>query len=624
MLKRILIIFLFFVANLTFAQTFTASQKIPDKVTSGSSFLVATTVNKGPSVNIMIYSQSIPKGFSATEIDCKGGDFKFEKNEVKIIWIAPPAEKVFTFRYQINVPSDSSGERIFNSKISYTVSNTKGDIFVFPSKKIILNDEGQQTIGQIKENQQTPVVTKSNQQTLAQIKETQQAKDNQQTAAQTKENQQAPVVTKYNQQTSPQIKESQQTPTPVYNQAPIQTKENQQAPAQIKENQQTQVQTKAQKDSVETLKNSARKKAVDTKNLTDIEGRKLGNGDEKKLIDSDNGRLSDIENRRFIDSLKLIAYEAETRSLRARLNMLPEKTNVDAAVLASDKEWSSIAASLAETAALHSKLNMEPEKTEILTRETGFFSDSITKSGTRAENNAALELLKTKLETGQNVIRKLKEELDNTTVSQINVLNAINAKNTSSAIRTDTLLSQLNLQSDFNETEINRLKAELEKAKIVAANTLRIINLRNSAANAEASSILSQLKTKSDSGQVEINKLRAELGKIKVSESNTSNAISSTDGSVRTSQTDYFIDEFGKPVGSGFYIILGTFGYKENADKYRASIRLITHLNTKIIQNQFTKVYNIYCTKATSRAQADAERMKYKSEYQDVWILKLE
>ncbi len=297
--------------------------------------------------------------------------------------------------------------------------------------------------------------------------------------------------------------------------------------------------------------------------------------------------------KKFADSLKLANYIAETESLRAFLNREEEK------------------AAMKESAAYAKQ-------------ETESSSDYIKHSATRAENEATLAELKAKLDSGQLGINRLKAELENTTLSQKNVLIAISTKNNSSVAKTDLLLAQLKMKSEFNQAETKRLKIELAKANENAASTLRIINLKNSAANAQAALMLSDLKTNLDSGQLEITKLRSDLDKIKVIGSNTSNAISSTDGLVRTSESDYFLGENDKPISNGFYVIIGTFSRKENADRFRATNTLEGRPNSKIIQNQFTKVYNIYEFKSNNRAEAEAARLKCKAVFQDAWILKLE
>ena len=119
----------------------------------------------------------------------------------------------------------------------------------------------------------------------------------------------------------------------------------------------------------------------------------------------------------------------------------------------------------------------------------------------------------------------------------------------------------------------------------------------------------------------ETNGFKEAIEKINSSTANTSKV----KGGVKyIYASDYLYVGSGKPLGIGFYLVTGTFCYPENADKSRATSVQRGHLNTKIIQNKLTKIYYIYVLKTNNRADIDAERAKFKTEYQDAWILKLE
>lgn len=333
MLKHISFVFLFFILRGLFAQTLTATQNIPENVTIGSSFIITTTINRGQINDFIEFCQPLPKGFTATEIDSKGGDFVFDKNEVKIIWRTPPPEDIYTFSFLITVPKDvSDSQKGGDGKVIYITSNNELKVFLFQIKKI-------------------------------------------------------------------------------------------------------------------------------------------------KLI--------------------------SPKTLKKKTKSVP----------------------------------LEPtDSTQILVK-----ADEAKKEEKQADD-------------------KLKE------------------------------------RESFDKY--------LNSAVVVVSD------------NAS----LTQLKTKLDSGRAEINRLKAELEKI-----NSSNLVSSTGGIVSISETNRFTNDNGKPATSGFYVVIGTFGNKGNADRFRATnVMKKGHLNAKIIQNQFTKVYNIYVLKTNNKSDAEAERIKYKPEYPDVWILKLE
>ena len=205
----------------------------------------------------------------------------------------------------------------------------------------------------------------------------------------------------------------------------------------------------------------------------------------------------------------------------------------------------------------------------------------------------------------------------------------------------DALHAQMKASNDTNQIQINQLKAELAALKAGGAIPTSTGGTTTELSKSESEALRAQFKSKSDSNQVQINQLKARIAAIEASKSidnllhtpsNTEVAktkppvttVTSTQGIMRTSESDEYSDEHGKPAKSGYYVVIGTFGNKENVEKFKAANIVKGHVNTKIIQNHFTKVYNVYVLKANNRADADAERAKYKVEYPDVWILQLE
>jgi len=138
MLKLVVSFFLFFILNISFAQL-TATQTLPANVAAGGSFVLKVTINRGEIDGFMKFSQSLPDGFTAEDIDDKGGDFTFAKNEVKIIWLNPPKENVYTISYEITVSEEAKGTKNLGGKIIYITKNNERKIFGFPAKKIIVD-----------------------------------------------------------------------------------------------------------------------------------------------------------------------------------------------------------------------------------------------------------------------------------------------------------------------------------------------------------------------------------------------------------------------------------------------------------------------------------------------------
>jgi hypothetical protein len=143
MLRSFVFIFITLVAsNAIIAQDLTASQIIPNTVAAGSSFIVEIKVNRGSVSGFMKFYQELPKGFTATEIDSKGGSFSSLENGVKIVWIAPPKEISYSVSYKLTVPADASGAKNFTAKYSY-IKNNERSFFDLEPKTITIHNGGQ-------------------------------------------------------------------------------------------------------------------------------------------------------------------------------------------------------------------------------------------------------------------------------------------------------------------------------------------------------------------------------------------------------------------------------------------------------------------------------------------------
>ena len=92
MLKYFNFLLLVFITSSIAGQEITATQKIPANIMPGTDFIVETTVNRGTVTGFMKFFQELPQGFTATDIESKGGSFTYADNGAKIVWIAPPSE----------------------------------------------------------------------------------------------------------------------------------------------------------------------------------------------------------------------------------------------------------------------------------------------------------------------------------------------------------------------------------------------------------------------------------------------------------------------------------------------------------------------------------------------------
>lgn len=133
---------------------------------------------------------------------------------------------------------------------------------------------------------------------------------------------------------------------------------------------------------------------------------------------------------------------------------------------------------------------------------------------------------------------------------------------------------------------------------------------------------IAKLREDADSNKVQLERLKEELRKLK--EGGQGRTENLTENLMRTASSGDFVDENGMSMGSGYYVVIGTFSNKENANKFKQANLIKGYNGVQIIQNHKTKVYYVYVTKMDSQAAGDAELLKYKNEYPDVWLQQLE
>ncbi len=134
---KYILIPLFLLTSGLFAQDITATQKLPTSAMPGTEFTVETTVNRSKVNGFMKFFQEIPEGFTAAEIESKGGTFTFADGGAKIVWISPPSEDIFVISYKVTVDGGVSGLKPLPGKISY-INNNERKIFDLPIVNIMI------------------------------------------------------------------------------------------------------------------------------------------------------------------------------------------------------------------------------------------------------------------------------------------------------------------------------------------------------------------------------------------------------------------------------------------------------------------------------------------------------
>ncbi len=116
------IIFLICSFNLFNAKVVHIESDMPDTISAGMTIPVTITINKGNIEGFGRYTNTLPKGFSATSSD---PNFTFANNTVTILWVKLPETNSFTITYNIIVPEKVKNSFAFTAKFGYVQDNEK-------------------------------------------------------------------------------------------------------------------------------------------------------------------------------------------------------------------------------------------------------------------------------------------------------------------------------------------------------------------------------------------------------------------------------------------------------------------------------------------------------------------
>src|ERR1700740_2681653 len=131
-MNKILTVFVcLFVTLASFAQGgggVVSTHNLPATVAPGQTIDVDFTLNKGTIGGFAKFQMDLPFGFVATNVDSKQGNFTFENQRIKIVWVSLPAEAAFTFKFKITVPANALNTCSVSAKFFYLENNVKKEV----------------------------------------------------------------------------------------------------------------------------------------------------------------------------------------------------------------------------------------------------------------------------------------------------------------------------------------------------------------------------------------------------------------------------------------------------------------------------------------------------------------
>jgi cell division septation protein DedD len=125
-MKKVLTILGLVISSLSFSQI-TITSNLPTSMNAGSSVDAEIKINKGAVGNFAKYQMDVPAGYIVTAGDVKGGNFTFENQRAKIVWVSVPSEPEFAVTFKIQV-SSTAATGTFAQKFYYLENNEKKEV----------------------------------------------------------------------------------------------------------------------------------------------------------------------------------------------------------------------------------------------------------------------------------------------------------------------------------------------------------------------------------------------------------------------------------------------------------------------------------------------------------------
>lgn len=110
----------------------TITANLPSSVSTGSTIDAEVKINKGAVGNFAKYQMDVPVGYVVSGVDVKGGNFTFENQRAKIVWVSVPGDAEFTVKFKLQVGSDAASPGTFAQKFYYLENNEKKEVEAAP------------------------------------------------------------------------------------------------------------------------------------------------------------------------------------------------------------------------------------------------------------------------------------------------------------------------------------------------------------------------------------------------------------------------------------------------------------------------------------------------------------
>lgn len=123
MRKQVILMFSLLLATCGLGQV-SVTHNLPQAAAAGETIDAQFTVSKGTIGSFAKFQCDVPSGTQAVAGDTKAGNFTFENNRFKIVWVSLPSEETFTFSVKLTL-SGSASSQSFTGQFYYLENNVK-------------------------------------------------------------------------------------------------------------------------------------------------------------------------------------------------------------------------------------------------------------------------------------------------------------------------------------------------------------------------------------------------------------------------------------------------------------------------------------------------------------------
>jgi hypothetical protein len=146
-MRTFVIICMFMVAGLIASGQVTVQTNLPSSIAPNTDVLFEVKLTKGAITNFSKYQVDVPAGVTVSEGDSRTGNFTFEDNRAKVVWVSIPSEPEFVLTFKMNT-GGASGAGVFNQKFYFLENGSKKEV-EFDPVNVTFDASGAKTLASL-------------------------------------------------------------------------------------------------------------------------------------------------------------------------------------------------------------------------------------------------------------------------------------------------------------------------------------------------------------------------------------------------------------------------------------------------------------------------------------------